>query len=71
MFWRLGLLEESRPVVAAVWLKVVWMRPSGAISAGRASRYVWASLVSSRQRSIFGITGCSWRIAWSTRASVE
>ncbi len=32
MFWRFGLLEDSRPVVAAVWLKVVWSRPSASIS---------------------------------------
>jgi hypothetical protein len=38
MFWRFGLVEESRPVVVATWLKVVWMRPSSAISAGSASR---------------------------------
>ena len=28
MFWRLGLFEDSRPVVAAVWLKVVCSRLS-------------------------------------------
>ena len=29
IFWRLGLLDDKRPVAVAVWLKVVWMRPSG------------------------------------------
>jgi hypothetical protein len=27
MFCRLGLLLASRPVMAPVWLKLVWMRP--------------------------------------------
>lgn len=31
MFCRLGSVEESRPVAATVWLKVVWIRPSAAI----------------------------------------
>ena len=38
MFWRLGLVLERRPVVVAVWLKVVWSRPSSASSSGNASR---------------------------------
>ena len=39
MFWRFGLVLESRPVVVATWLKVVWMRPvSGSIRPGSASR---------------------------------
>ena len=36
MFWRFGLVLESRPVVVATWLKVVWMRPvSGSIRPGQ------------------------------------
>ena len=27
MFCRLGSCEDSRPVAAITWLKVVWMRP--------------------------------------------
>ena len=27
MFCRLGSCEDSRPVAAMIWLKVVWMRP--------------------------------------------
>ena len=27
MFCRFGLLDESRPVAATVWLKSVWTRP--------------------------------------------
>ena len=39
MFWRFGLVLESRPVAVAVWLKVVWTRPvSGSIRSGRESR---------------------------------
>ena len=39
MFWRFGLVLESRPVVVATWLKVVWMRPvSASISSGSESR---------------------------------
>ena len=38
MFWRFGSWEESRPVAAPAWLKVVWMRPSaGSTSSGSAS----------------------------------
>ncbi len=38
MFWRLGSEEESRPVAATAWLKVVWMRfVAGLTSAGSAS----------------------------------
>ena len=34
MFCRLGLVDESRPVAARTWLKVVWIRPvRGLISA--------------------------------------
>ena len=36
MFWRFGLVLDRRPVAAATWLKVVWMRPvSGSISVGQ------------------------------------
>ena len=38
MFWRFGLVLDSRPVVVAVWLKVVCSRPSASISSGKASR---------------------------------
>ena len=38
MFWRFGLFEDRRPVVAAVWLNVVWIRPLESISSGSASR---------------------------------
>lgn len=30
MFCRLGSVDDSRPVAAMVWLKVVWIRPSAA-----------------------------------------
>ena len=36
MFCRFGLVLESRPVAAVVWLKVVWMRPvAGSIRSGQ------------------------------------
>ena len=39
MFCRFGLTLDSRPVVVATWLNVVWMRPvSGSISSGSESR---------------------------------
>ena len=38
MFCRLGLFEDSRPVVAAVWLKVVCRRLSASTTSGSASR---------------------------------
>jgi hypothetical protein len=39
MFCRFGLVLESRPVVVAAWLKVVWMRfVFGSIRSGRVSR---------------------------------
>ena len=31
MFCRLGSVEDSRPVAAIIWLKVVWMRPSSPV----------------------------------------
>ncbi len=34
MFWRLGSVLDSRPVVAAAWLKVVRSRPSASTSSG-------------------------------------
>ena len=37
MLCRFGRSELSRPVRATVWLKVAWMRPSGATSASRPS----------------------------------
>lgn len=37
MFWRLGSDELSLPVAAAVWLKVVWMRPSSPHASTRPS----------------------------------
>ena len=41
MFWRFGSDDESRPVAAPPWWKVVWMRPSrGSTSSGSASTYV-------------------------------
>ncbi len=37
IFWRFGSTLLSLPVEATVWLNVVWMRPSGPTSLGRAS----------------------------------
>ena len=38
MFWRLGRIDDSRPVAAVVWLKVVCRRPSaGSIRSGSGS----------------------------------
>jgi hypothetical protein len=38
MFWRFGLLDESRPVAATSWLNEVWMRPvAGLTSVGSES----------------------------------
>ena len=49
MFCRLGLEEESLPVAAPVWLKLVCRRPvRRSMSAGRASTYVPLSFVSCR-----------------------
>ena len=49
MFWRLGLLLESRPVAAPAWLNDVCRRPvSGSISFGRTSTYVDLNFVSFR-----------------------
>jgi hypothetical protein len=62
MFCRFGLVEDSRPVAAPVWLKVVWTRPSrGSTCLGRASRYVEFSLSSSRQDRIASTIG--WHVA--------
>jgi hypothetical protein len=38
MFWRFGSVLESRPVVVAVWLKVVCSRERESTSSGSASR---------------------------------
>src|SRR6185312_15673898 len=44
MFWRFGFVLDRRPVVVAVWLKVVCSRPVlGRMSSGSASRYVLLS----------------------------
>ena len=32
MFWRLGSVEDSRPVAVTVFWKLVWIRPSGAMT---------------------------------------
>ena len=32
MLWRFGWSDERRPVRATVWLKLAWIRPSGATS---------------------------------------
>ncbi len=72
MFWRLGLELDRRPVAATIWLNVVCRRPvRGSTRAGRGSRYVFSSLVSSRHSSTAGTMGCWSRRPLSTRASVE
>ncbi len=34
MFWRLGLLEDNRPVAVTVWLNDVWTRPGLRVDQG-------------------------------------
>ena len=64
MFWRLGSVEDSRPVVAVVWLNVVCRRPSlGEISGGSASRYVEVELRQLAPALDLGDDPCSERIA--------
>ena len=49
MFWRFGLLDDSRPVAATAWLNDVCSRPvAGFTSAGSASMYVPFSFESTR-----------------------
>ena len=39
MFWRFGLVLDSRPVAAVTWLNSVWIRPvSGSMYSGSVSR---------------------------------
>ena len=72
MFCRFGLVEDSRPVAAPVWLNVVCTRPSrGSTCLGSASRYVEFSLSSSRQDRIASTIGWTSRSFSRTLASVE
>ncbi|CNI59203.1 Uncharacterised protein [Mycobacterium tuberculosis] len=57
MFCRLGSVEESRPVAAIVWLKVVWMRPSPATAFSSPST-VTLSRVTSRWANRCCRNGC-------------
>jgi hypothetical protein len=66
MFCRLGFSDDRRPVAAMIWLKVVWMRPSSAISLIRPSTVV-RSLVWSRCLSM--IVGSSWSVWVASQAS--
>ena len=59
MFWRLGRIDESRPVAAVVWLNVVCRRPSaGSIRSGSGWRYVFRSFDCSRHCSTTSTIGC-------------
>ena len=57
MFCRFGSVDDSRPVAAMVWLKVVWMRPSAAVDLSRPSTVTY-SRVASRWASRCSRNGC-------------
>src|ERR1044072_8596486 len=68
MFCRLGSVDDSRPVAATVWLKVVWVRPLGEIVLISPST-VDRSRACSRWRSM--ITGSSWSVCPASQASAS
>src|SRR2546427_798048 len=72
MFCRFGFDDDSRPVAAPAWLKLVWMRPERtSISSGSASTYVPFSLLICRYSSTLRTTSCSGARSSSTTAAVE
>jgi hypothetical protein len=72
MFCRFGFDDDSRPVAAPAWLKLVCRRPVRAsICAGSASTYVPLSLVSWRYSSTWRTISCSGASASRMSAAVE
>ena len=50
MFCRFGSVEDSRPVAAIVWLKVVWIRPSEPTAASSPSTVTLSRVASVGQQ---------------------
>ena len=72
MFCRFGLVLESRPVVVATWLKVVWMRALVRVDQPRQRVEVRVLELGQLAPALdLGDDRCSSRIWAITRASVE
>ena len=68
MFCRFGSVEDSRPVAAMVWLKVVWIRPSSP-GIGISESTIVISLDTSRCRSRCSSSG--WPVCASRLVSAS
>ncbi len=72
MFWRFGLLDESRPVSVSDCANVVCTLPSdGSMYCGSFSTYVDLSFEQARYSRMSNTTGCRPTIPWRVFSSVD